>query len=297
MKRLILCALLAACGSGEAGSSASSTVKSGSATPAGPVTDGGVLDGGPVQPKSYVGVVFPSDVLDISPLAPGKIATVNVRNGDQVKAGDVLAEMDPTSMEEELRGAQADYNAAQAAARQANVDVEDAQRKYRVEKKAVADGVSPRQNLDEALAEVKRASANADKLYAAVSAAKARVDTAHDHVGNTKLTAPLDGIVQQRFHDPGNTVQVGQPIVRILGLRDLRLRFAVPVDRAKSLPPDTKIKATIDTVATKLDAVVRQATPAPDAASGMIFVEATFTADAATLAQLRPGAAAWVDVP
>jgi RND family efflux transporter MFP subunit len=297
VKRLLLCAALAACANGETGSTASSgsaSPGSGSATPAAPPKDGGALDAQAASAKGYVGVVTPAETMEIAPLVPGRIATINVREGDDVKAGDVIAEMDPTSMKEELRAAEADLNAAQAAYRQAAVDVEDARRKYVLEKKAVADGVSPRQNLEEAAVEVKRASANADKLAATAAAAKSRVETARDHVGNTKLSATFDGIVQHRSKNPGDTVQAGQPIVSILGRADLRLRFAVPPEQAKTLQADTKVVATVDN--RPVPAVVRRVSPTVDADAGMIIVEATFT-DPAIVAELRPGAPAWVAVP
>ena len=293
MRWLLLCAILAAC-NGEASLSAP-VAGSGSAPTKAPTTDGGVLDATPAPSKGFVGVIKPAQFLDLAPLAGGRIATVNVRDGEEVTAGAVLAEMDPTSMEEELRGAEADLNAAQAAYRQGAVDVADARRKYALEENAVADGVSPRQNVEEAAVNVQRASAVAEKFAAAVSAAKARADSARDHLGNTKLSATFDGVVQHRFLDPGTTAQAGQAIVRILGRDDLRLVFAVPPERVKSVQSNTKVVASVDTVA--VPAIVRAVSPTVDADAGMYIVEATFTSDPATVAQLKPGAAAWVAVP
>lgn len=284
--RIIICVALAGCGSG-GGPSAPA------AGTAAARQDAGVPDAA-ISSKGYVGVIAPAQMMDVAPLASGRIATVNVGAGDEVKAGDVVAEMDPSSMQEELRAAQADLAATQAAYRSSAVSVDAARRSLALEKKAVAAGVSPRQNIDKAEVDLKRAIADADRSAATAAAAKSRVDTAKDHVGNTKLEATFDGFVQLRFHDPGATVQAGQPIVRILGKSDLRLRFAVPPEAGKSLKLGTKVTATVDTVSGPVDAVVRHVTPGVDPASGMILVDAELAADASIIAQLRPGLSAWV---
>jgi RND family efflux transporter MFP subunit len=286
-----MCAALAACANGGA-----APPSIGSAPPPGKRSDAGAPDAG-APSKGYIGVIAASQMLDVSPLAAGRIETVNVRDGDEVKAGDVVAEMDPTSLQEELRAAEAAYSAAQAAETKAAVDVREAQRKLNVEQEAFKKGISPRQAVDDAASTLARARAQAGEASADARQAQSRVQTARDHVGNTKLTATFDGVVQHRYAEPGTTVQPGQTIVRILGRNDLRLKFAIPPERAKTLAPDTKVTATVDTVTAPVPAVVRQVTPAVDTASGMIFVEATLTADPAVLDQLRPGLAAWVPLP
>jgi multidrug efflux pump subunit AcrA (membrane-fusion protein) len=145
--RLVLVLVLAACGSPsapqpdphEAGGSAGSA---GSAH--GPVHTADAAD------ARYIGVITAAESVDIAPRIQGVVATIEVRAGDTVTAGQVIAEMDPKSMQEELRAAEAALGAAVAARHQADVDVEDARRKLAVETKAVAAGVSPQVNLVEA---------------------------------------------------------------------------------------------------------------------------------------------------
>ena len=244
--------------------------------------------------RGFVGVITAAESVDIAPRFQGVVRVVNVRAGDAVVKDQVVAEMDPKSMQEELRAAEAAYNAAAAARRQADVDVEDARRKLRLETKAVADGVSPRTNLEEAQLAVKRAEAAASKAVSTVAAESSHVQTARDHLTDTALRAPSDGTVAFRYKDPGATVAAGVAIVRIVGHGGLRLRFAVPPDDARSLAVNAKVEATVDTIAGAVPAVVRQISPAIDPASGLIFVEAELQADDKIGAQLRPGLAAWV---
>ena len=92
----------------------------------------------------------------------------------------------------------------------------------------------------------------------------------------------------------------GAPVVRIVGHAGLRLRFAVPPERAGGFAPGTAVTATIDTVATEVAATIEQVSPALDPASGLVLIEAALPNDP-TAAALRPGLAARVflvkDVP
>ena len=239
----------------------------------------------------FVGVITAAESVDVAPRFQGVVSKVNVRAGDNVVEGEVVAEMDQKSMQEELRAAQAALGAAQAAARQAEVDVEDARHRLTLETKAVADGVSPKAALDEAQLAVKRAYAAASRAGSQVAAESSHVQTARDHVNDLALRSPSDGTVDRRYKDPGATVAAGMPVVRVVKNGGLRLKFAVPPDDAKGLAVGAAVHAMVDTVKTPVAATVREVAPALDPASGMILVEAELDQPPA---ELRPGLAATV---
>ena len=252
-------------------------------------------DAGAAQPDAplrMVGVVTSAESVDITPRIAGVISKVSVAAGDVVEKDQVIAEMDPATLQEELRAAQAAVGAANAARRQAEVDVEDAKRTIKSETTAVAQGVSPTNALDDAKFKLRRAEAALEKASSALAAEASRAQTAKDHVTETALRAPFAGTVAQRMRDAGNRIEAGQPIVRIVSTGGMRLRFAVPPELAKLATVGAKVNATIDTIAAPIAATVKQVTPSLDAASGMIIVEAQFPTDASN--QLRPGLAAWV---
>src|SRR5258706_16391496 len=82
------------------------------------------IDAAPAA-SGFVGVVAAAESVDIAPRFQGVIAAIRVHPGDEVTAGQIVAEMDQKSMHEELRAAEAALGAAMAAKRQAEVDVED----------------------------------------------------------------------------------------------------------------------------------------------------------------------------
>jgi RND family efflux transporter MFP subunit len=263
------------------------------------VRDAAVVVHAPAPPDAapeagYIGVITAAESVDVAPRFEGVVAAVDVRPGDHVTAGQVVAEMDQKSMEEELRAAQAALGAAVAAHRQAAVDVEDARRKLALETQGAASGVSPRSAVAEAKLAVKRAEAAAARAGSTVAAERSHVQTAKDHLSDTALRAHADGTVAMRFKDPGATVAAGAPILRIVGQGAMRLRFAVPPDRAGALQVGGDVTATVETVAKPLQAEIRQISPALDPASGLVLVEAELVVDPDTAKQLRPGLAATV---
>lgn len=280
MKRLVLACSLIACGGRD------------DATPV--ARDAGVhkpvvvADAGPVP---FVGVVAAAESVDIAPRFQGVIAKIRVRPGDSVITGEIIAEMDQKSMQEELRAAQAAFGAAAAAKRQADVDVEDATRKAKLEAESAAKGISSTSVADEAKLAVKRAEAAAQRAGSLVAAESSHVQTARDHLTDNVLRAKFDGTVAMRFRDDGATVPAGGAIVRIVGRGGPRLRFAVPPDRARALTPGSRVTAVVDTIAKPVSAVIQQVSPALDPASGMILVEAEIDAPST---ELRPGLAATV---
>lgn len=252
--------------------------------------------GGEAKSAGLIGVVTAAESVDIAPRFQGVVQSVSVRAGDVVKAGQVIAEMDPKSLQEDLRGAEAAMAATIAARRLADVDVEDAKRRLVLETKSVASGVSATSQLEEAQLAVKRAEAAAQRAASTVAAESSFLQNARAHLSDTALRAPSAGTVAMRFKDPGATVAAGTPIVRIVGQSALRIRFAAPPRFAAKFSLGLAVEASIDTIATPILAVVKQVSPIIDPASGMIIIEAELSSALLT-DQLRPGLAVRVRVP
>jgi len=260
--------------------------------------DGGVITDGAAPPpapeRGFVGVLVAGESVDIAPRFGGRIASVHVRAGDRVATGDLIAEMDPAPLREEVRTAEAAVRAMNAALRQAELDVEEARRRVANEKAAVAAGTSPRQAYETAELALARSRAAADRVRGTLGEERSRLDTARSRLEDAALRAPFDATVALRLRDAGATIAAGAPIVRLVGRDELRLRFAVPPDRARELTVGGAVEATIETLAAPVPAEVRQVSPALDPASGMVLAEAQLDIDDATRAELRPGLAAQV---
>lgn len=242
----------------------------------------------------FVGVIAPDASADITPHSPGVLAVVHVRVGDRVSAGEVLAELDPHPFAEELRTAVAGARRAWADVSKARVDVDDARRKLALEERAFKAGLSPASAIHEAQLGVKRARAAEQSARQDARMMRSRADAVRSHLARSRLIAPFDGAVAQRFCDPGTTVEPGTPIVRLVRRGDLHVRFAVPPRIARDLNPGTPVTLRVDTISLSVDAIVRHVSPALDSASELVLMEAEILSDSKTAAALRPGLAAEV---
>jgi len=246
--------------------------------------------------RGFIGVIAAAQSADVVPRFAGVLASVSVRPGDRVTAGQVVAEIDPRPVEEDVRAAEATARRAAADVRKAEVDVADARRKLALEKRAAASGVSAAASVDEARLGLDRARAAAQSAAQEASAARSRANSARSHLAETHLKAPFDGTVALRFRDAGAIVDPSSPIVKVVKNGELRLRFAVPPQRARALRPGMAVTAAVDTVQSPVAAVIRQVSPALDPASELILVEAELAAGGDDAGELRPGLGARVRV-
>jgi HlyD family secretion protein len=182
----------------------------------------------------------------IGPTVAGRVRAVAVDVGDTVKAGQLLAEMDPVDLDE--RTAALDASVARAGSAMAAAD---AQRRDAQARKELA-AVNARryvelgqQNFISAGAVEARlqeqASADANVSAADANLAAARQDQqrlAAERAGlrqqraNVRLLAPADGVVTSRDAEPGSTVVAGQAVVRVIEPSSLWVR--VRLDQARS---------------------------------------------------------------
>jgi membrane fusion protein (multidrug efflux system) len=185
------------------------------------------------------------DIVSVSAQVNGPIAQVFVKNGDQVKRGEVLFRIDPQPYQVALEQAQAQLAAAQLQTTQlrtqaagTGADIVGEQANLQIKKNALArqqallkQGFTTRADYEDALNEVRTAEqdvadakARAANAHAAlapgeqpqIAQAKAAVDKAKLDLERTTIRAPMDGVVEN-----ADNLQVGQMAVTGLGMLSL----------------------------------------------------------------------------
>jgi len=144
----------------------------------------------------------------------GLVTEVPVREGDQVRKGDLLARLSERSLELSLRAARAQLDEAEARQRLA-------ERNYERARELSALGVFSRQQLDDALYEFRAWQGRIDHL-------RAEIDRIGYELERSRILAPFDGVVIARHTQVGQWLRVGDPVAELLSLEELEVVVNVP---------------------------------------------------------------------
>jgi len=141
--------------------------------------------------------------------AAGELQGLTVREGDTVKAGQLIAKVDATEYLSRVKQAQEQADAAKA-----QIDI--AQRQWDNNKALVDQGFISKTALDTSWNNFTAAQSNH-------KAALAAVEMAHKTLDDTVLRAPISGVVAQRLAQPGERVAVEARVIEIVDLSRLEL--------------------------------------------------------------------------
>lgn len=245
----------------------------------------------------------------------GRIAAVKATEGDAVKAGDVLAQLDRVPFENELAAAQAEVAAqrtlldkatrgyrveeiaqARAAVRERDVELANARVTAKRLQELSGQSLVTRQQVDDAEARVRAGEAqlasareqlnlltrgsrieDIDAQKAVLAAAEARLAQAQTALDDTTLHAPTDGIVAVRAREAGAIVQAGQTVYTVLLNDPVWIRAYVPQPRLGRIKPGMAVKVEVDSMPGKQY----------DGTVGFISPEAEFTPKNVQTEQVR----------
>ena len=164
-----------------------------------------------------VGTIKALNTVTVRPQVDGKLLSVNFKEGDDIKKGDVLAKIDPVIYQAQLNQAIAKKAQDEAQLANSKIDLE------RYERLAATAAINKQQ------ADTQRALVAQNT--ALVQADQAAIDNAQAMLGYTTITAPIDGRTGIRMVDEGNYVRAADAnssIVVITQLRPISVLFNLP---------------------------------------------------------------------
>jgi RND family efflux transporter MFP subunit len=187
----------------------------------------------------------------------GELQGLTVREGDVVKAGEVIAKVDPTEYVARVNQAQQQADAAKA-------QIEIAQRQWDNNKKLVDQGFISRTALDTSWNNYTAAESTYKAAVAAVDVSKKALD-------DTVLRAPISGLVSQRLSQPGERVAIDAKVIEVVDLSRLELEATLTAADSVSVRIGQKALLQIEGRAQPVPAKVVRINPTAQAGSRSVL--------------------------
>src|SRR6201997_4591257 len=169
-----------------------------------------------------------ADMIFVSPDEIGRVTKLNVREGDEVKVGDLLYTID-----DDLQ--QADLN-------QNNATLANAKQTYDRAAALSKTGAGTQATLDSAVS--------------ALRVAEAHVVTSETRLARRKGFAPVAGTIQQIYFREGEMVPAQRPVLSIMPPGNMKIRFFVPETELPKLSLGDEVRVTCDNCAADLTAKI-----------------------------------------
>lgn len=188
----------------------------------------------------------------------GELQGLTVREGDFVKAGQVLARIDASEYQSRVRQAQEQADSARA-------QTEVVQRQYDNNKALVDQGFISKTALDTSLANLHAAQSTHKAALAAADVAKKSLD-------DTVLRAPLSGQVAQRLAQPGERVGIDARVLEVVDLSRLELEASLSAADALAVRPGQNAVLQIEGSTRTVNATVARINPSAQGGSRSVLV-------------------------
>ncbi len=169
-----------------------------------------------VETRQFLGDVRNAESAVLAPGGSGAVVRVDVLEGDEVKRGQVLVQLDDSILRARLRE-------AQAAMGQTTVELGQAERDAERFGDLSAKGFHPQ-------FDVEQLRSRKDALEAATEGQEASVRRLREEIAQMRVVAPFDGVVARRHVSRGQWVQTGEPAIELTSNGTLEVFVRVPAE-------------------------------------------------------------------
>lgn len=214
------------------------------------------------------GVLEATKMVSVGAQVSGQVRKMYVELGDQVKQGQLIAQIDSVRQENDLKTAEASIKnqMAQLAVKQANLAKVEAE--YKRQQAMYAQDATSRSELESALASYKTAQADIAAINAQIEQSRLTLATTREDLGYTRIVAPMDGTVVAIVTEEGQTVNANQSaptIVKLAKLDTMTVKSEISEADVMKVEEGQRVYfTTLGNSEKKHYATLRQVEPAPN---------------------------------
>ena len=190
----------------------------------------------------FVGVVSSRVSKVIAADFDAKVEKLLIRNGQHVRAGDIVAELDTESLKAKLDQAKGSYEAAKGQRARAGAAYANAARRARLEQRLIRSGASAPEAFNSVRAEANQYGADGSSAAGEMARTASQIKELEDLIAKAKVPAPIDGIVSIVKAKEGANTSKAEQIARVFDPNQLVVRFAVAKKFSSLVKPGTAVE-------------------------------------------------------
>lgn len=216
------------------------------------------------QRRLIVGHVEPGRRSIVAAEEPGRVNTAPPDVGSAVAEGDLLATIDTTLIELDLRTAESRISEAEAAAEEAQADLQLATRERERLENLVQQNSARRKELEDA---VDRETASRARLHAAEASLQRNrheYSRLRQRLEKARVVAPFDGYVVQKETEVGQWLTAGQSVAELVEISTVKIRLEVPESMIGHIPRNEPLPLRIEALAEERQAELFSVVPDAD---------------------------------
>lgn len=232
---------------------------------------------------SALGRLQPRDFVDVGAQVSGQLERLDVKVGQNVEKGRLLAEIDPTVMKAKVESSRAEIRALKAQLQEQIAARDLAEQQFRRQQRMMRENATSADALETAQAALRTARARVTKLSADIDRQTSSLTADEATLGYTRIYAPIAGTVVSMFAQQGQTLNAAHQIPLILRIADLTamtVRTQVSEADVGKLEPGMEVYfTTLGDRRRRWRSKLSQILPAPEVVNNVVLYTALFDVD------------------
>jgi macrolide-specific efflux system membrane fusion protein len=229
------------------------------------------------------GILQPRDYVDVGTQVSGQLKKLGVEVGSRVKAGQLIAEIDPTVYQSRVEADQAQLRTQQAQLVDKQAQLTLAGQQHDRQVNMMKDNATTQDALQTSEAALRSARAQIDVLRAQIEQTQSTLRGDQASLSYTKIFAPMSGTVVAQSAKQGQTLNANQQapvIVRIADLSTMTVQSQVSEADVSKLRPGMSVYfTTLGDAGKRWSGTLRQINPSPETVNNVVLYDALFDVD------------------
>lgn len=184
--------------------------------------------------------------IDVASKTSGRVAVLNITEGDPVKKGDLLLELEHNELDAQHKVAVATIAAAKSRVSQAEVNLANLKDNFARIEALLQSGAATQQVYDDMKAKVTLAEREQEAARASLAQAQAQKELIETQLENSRIISPATGYVLSKNVEPGEVILPGAPVATIGELTSVWLKIYVKETQLGHIKLGQPVKVRID---------------------------------------------------